>query len=92
MGAAIWQTQCQGDQPTEEQLALRELAGVNAAQASAQAVSLMYGAAGSTAVYATSNLERCFRDVHVITQHIAGSSTRYEQLGRFFMGMETGPR
>jgi hypothetical protein len=43
-------------------------------------------------LYATSTLERCFRDAPVITQHIAGSSTRYEQLGRFFMGLKAGPR
>jgi indole-3-acetate monooxygenase len=89
---AMWQTQCQGEAPPAEQLALRELAVVNAAQASAQAVGLMFDAAGSNAVYATSKLERDFRDVHVITQHIAGSSSRYEQLGRFFMGLEMGPR
>ena len=71
---------------------MRELAVVHAAQASAEAVRLMYDAAGSDAVYATSKLERCFRDVHVILQHLAGSSTRYEQLGRFFMGLEMGGR
>jgi hypothetical protein len=54
---------------------------VNAVQTGAQVVSLMYDAAGSDAVYAASTLERCFRDVHVITQHLAGASNRYEQLG-----------
>ena len=92
IGTAMWQEQLQGHPPTEEQLAVRELAVVHAAQASAEAVRLMYDAAGSDAVYATSKLERCFRDVHVILQHIAGSSTRYEQLGRFFMGLEMSGR
>ena len=83
--AAMWDTQCHGDSPTEEQLTLRELAVVHAAQASATAISLLYQAAGSDAVYATSRLERCFRDAHVLTQHVAGSSNPYGQLGRFFM-------
>jgi len=82
---SMWTTQCAGDAPSDEQLNLRELATLNAVQASAQAVSLMFDAAGSSAVYSGSMLERCFRDVHVITQHIAGSSNRYEQLGRFFL-------
>jgi hypothetical protein len=90
--AALWDTQARGDEPQPEQLVVRDLAAVQAVQASAQAVALMYDAAGSTAVYAGCNLERCFRDVHVITQHVAGASNRFEQLGRFFMGMEMGSR
>src|SRR5262249_7784023 len=62
----IWQSQCEGHAPTEEQLSVRELAVVNAAQTSAEVVRLMFDAAGSDSVYATSELERCFRDVHVL--------------------------
>jgi len=89
--AAMWQTGCEGLAPTGEQVALRELAVAHAAQASAQAVRLMYDAAGSDAVYASSILERCFRDVHVVTQHVAGSTNRYEELGRLFMGADVRP-
>ena len=66
---------------------------LNATRASAEVVRMMYYAAGSHAVYSDSKPERCFRDVHVITPHFAGSSTRYERLGRFFiMRLEMGPR
>ena len=51
----------------------------------------MYDAASSDAVYASSQLEQCFRDAHVITQHLAGSSNRYERLGHYFLEHHTTP-
>jgi len=53
---------------------------------------LMYRAAGATAVYRQSPLEQAMRDSLVLTQHMAGSTMRYEQAGRFFVGLEPGPR
>ena len=71
--AAMWQTQRNGQPPTEAQLVLRELAVVNAVQGSARAVSLCMRRPAPMP-YATSNLTVCFRDIHVITQHFAGST------------------
>ncbi len=88
---AMWQTQLQGDPPGEAQVVLRELAVANAAQSSAQAVDLVYEAAGSDAVYTSNALERCFRDVHVITQHVGASASRFELLGRSFMAPPVSP-
>src|SRR4029453_456527 len=45
------------------------LASAHAAQNAAEAVDLIFNAAGTTASYTSSRLERCFRDVHVATQH-----------------------
>jgi alkylation response protein AidB-like acyl-CoA dehydrogenase len=66
------------------------LACAYAAQASAQAVDLMYNAAGGTAIFETGRLERCFRDVHATTQHIATSSSNYETGGRVLLGLDPG--
>jgi alkylation response protein AidB-like acyl-CoA dehydrogenase len=89
--ASMWATQCQGDAPSQEQLAERDLALLHAIRASARAVDLMYDSAGSVAVYRVNNLECYVRDVHTITQHIAGSLVKYEQLGRTFLGMDSRP-
>ena len=42
----------------------------------------MKPAGGGTSLYETSRLERCFRDVHACTQHIATSTDSYEAGGR----------
>jgi alkylation response protein AidB-like acyl-CoA dehydrogenase len=63
------------------------LASTHAAQSAAEAVDLMYNAAGTTAIYASSRLERCFRDVHVTTQHIAVASSNIEMVGQYLLGL-----
>jgi alkylation response protein AidB-like acyl-CoA dehydrogenase len=63
------------------------LASAHAAQSAAEAVDLMFNAAGTTAIYASSRLERCFRDVHVATQHIAVAPSNIEMVGQYFLGL-----
>jgi alkylation response protein AidB-like acyl-CoA dehydrogenase len=63
------------------------LASTHAAQNAAEAVDLMFNAAGTTAIYASSRLERCFRDVHVATQHIAVAPSNIEMVGQYVLGL-----
>jgi indole-3-acetate monooxygenase len=63
------------------------LAGAHAAQSAAEAVDLMFTAAGTTAIYTSSRLERCFRDVHVATQHIAVAPSNIEMVGQYLLGL-----
>jgi hypothetical protein len=35
-------------------------------------------------------LERCFRDVHAATQHIAVATSNYELAGRVLLGLDPG--
>jgi alkylation response protein AidB-like acyl-CoA dehydrogenase len=65
------------------------LAATNATLAAAKAVDLMYNAGGGTSVYATSPLQRCFRDVHVVTQHLMVAPATYELTGRLLFGVAT---
>jgi len=76
--------------PTDEERARLRLGSVMAAQLSAQAVDLVYDAAGLTAGSMECAIERCWRDVHVARQHITLASTRFEVLGRVCLGMPAG--
>ncbi len=83
---AAWHVAETGDPiPIEYRRDLR-LAAVNATQQSAKAVDLMYEAGGGSSVQGTSPLQRCFRDVHVATQHIMVNPTVYEQTGKLYLG------
>ena len=56
---------------------------------SAAVVDAMYTLAGGTSVYATSPLQRQFRDIHVATQHFMVSPNILETVGRLFLGLPT---
>src|SRR5438876_2113383 len=68
VGGAWERAQAAGAIEIRERARLR-LAATHATLASTCAVDLAYGAGGGTAVYAASPLQRCFRDIHVATQH-----------------------
>ena len=83
--ARFWEQVC-ADQPLSiRDMAMIRLANTQAVMASAQAVDLMYSAAGGTAVYASSPLERIFRDIHTATQHAIVAPQSYELLGRVLL-------
>lgn len=71
------------------QRAALRLAATEAVMRSVKAVDLMYEAGGGTAIYRSSPLQRCFRDVHVVTQHAMVAPAIYELTGRLLLGLET---
>ncbi len=65
------------------------IASVHATTEAAAAVDLVYEAAGGSAIYAKSPLQRHFRDVHVATQHVMVSATTATLAGRVLLGIDT---
>jgi alkylation response protein AidB-like acyl-CoA dehydrogenase len=62
------------------------LAIATATRNAARAVDLMYNAAGGTSVYASSPLQRHFRDVHAATQHAMVGPDVTETIGAVLLG------
>ncbi len=54
---------------------------VHAAESSLKATELMHRAGGSSAVYNSSALDRCLRDVHTASQHIQLNPDHYLAVG-----------
>jgi len=64
------------------------LAATNNAWSAAEAVDLLYHTAGGSSIYAHNALQRCFRDVHVATQHIMVAQPTYEMIGKVLLGID----
>ena len=81
-----WKRAQTGEPLRVEDRRLMRLAATHATLASARATDLAYTAGGGSALYNKSRLQRCFRDVHAITQHATVASHTYEMLGQIALG------
>ena len=87
-----WTEAVDGRAPSDEQRRLLRLAATHATQTAAEVAEAMYKAGGGAAVYKTSPLQRCFRDVYVATQHAMVAPRTFEVAGRIRLGLETDTR
>jgi alkylation response protein AidB-like acyl-CoA dehydrogenase len=66
-----------------------QLAASFAAEACADAVDLVWDAAGTSGIRLESPLERHFRDIHTLAQHASKSLPRFESSGQILFGLES---
>ncbi|PTL85398.1 acyl-CoA dehydrogenase family protein [Vitiosangium sp. GDMCC 1.1324] len=64
------------------------LAYTHATRSAARVVDRMYEVAGGAAVYRSSPLQRCLRDIHVATQHAMVAQPILELVGSVLLGQE----
>jgi alkylation response protein AidB-like acyl-CoA dehydrogenase len=83
-----WATVSRGAALSWEQRGLLWLASTQAATQAVQAVELLFTAAGASAVYASTGLERCLRDVRTAAQHICVTPTNFEIAGQLALGLD----
>jgi hypothetical protein len=55
----------------------------------ARAVDICYNLGGATSIYEKSVLQRQFRDIHTLTQHVMVGQPTLEVAGRIFLGQAT---
>jgi alkylation response protein AidB-like acyl-CoA dehydrogenase len=87
---ATWARGVAAEPFDNDTLARHRLGTVTAVRLSAQAADLVHDAAGMSAVVQDTVLERCWRDMHTMTQHIILSPARYEIAGRVLLGLDPG--
>jgi indole-3-acetate monooxygenase len=84
----VWHDVLAGREPRVEARAKGRLATCHAVTSACQAVDLVYLTGGATSLYASCPIERAFRDVHAITQHIGVHPRILETTGRVLFGLE----
>ncbi len=84
----LWAEVCGGGEPSLRQRAVFRLATIHAYRASRDAVQLMYEAGGGAALYATSPLDRQWRDVTTVAQHALVNARGYGEVGRALLGLD----
>lgn len=87
--AAAWESaEAGGRVPLTARRDVR-LATTHAVHAAVRAVDLCYDLGGGTSVYRRSPLQRIFRDVHTLTQHVMVGPATLELTGRLLFGLES---
>jgi alkylation response protein AidB-like acyl-CoA dehydrogenase len=88
---AAWEFAAAGHDPSMEMRREIRLAAVNATWQSVKATDLMYSMGGGSVVHSSHPLQRCLRDIHVITQHVMVNRSVYEATGKLFLGLGADP-
>jgi alkylation response protein AidB-like acyl-CoA dehydrogenase len=84
-----WDRAEKGDPLSLEDRARLRMAATHGALTSAAVVDTAYNLGGGTSVYESSPLQRCFRNVHVATQHMIVSPPTLQLAGRVLLGLPT---
>lgn len=88
--ACAWSAASDGFSLSLEDRAAVRIASLTAVEQSVAAADLAYRLAGSSAIFQSSPLERCWRDIHTAAQHMQVQDGRWETAGRVLMGLDPG--
>jgi indole-3-acetate monooxygenase len=91
IGEAWTSMRARGVPPVRARALLR-LASTHAMQESARAVDLVYAVGGTASIFEADRLQRCWQDLHVLTQHVQGRPSHIGMVGQIFFGLETDER
>ena len=86
--AEMWQTVVETHALDDANRIKVRLAGTHAIRTSADVVNAAYSLCGSTAIFESNIIQRCFQDAHAIRQQIQGRPSNYDTVGQYYLGME----
>ena len=84
----VWERVASGGSVGLAERARVRIAAANAVRGAARAVDRMYELGGGSSIYLSNPLQRCFRDVHVVTQHASVAAGSLELAGRALLGVD----
>lgn len=85
---AVWEGACKNRSLSDEARIRLRLAGTHGIRCASQVVDIAYALGGAGSIFASSPVQRRFRDVHTITQQIQGRMSHYDTAGQYFLGLE----
>jgi hypothetical protein len=65
------------------------LSSIHGIRSATQVVERLYPLCGGDAIFEGGIIQRCFQDIHVITQHVQGRLLNIELVGKFKLGVLT---
>jgi indole-3-acetate monooxygenase len=83
-----WEQAQAGERISTEARVRMRMAAVHAVECAVRATDAAYTVSGGSAVFTSSPLQRCLRDVHTATQHLMVSPRLHETFGRFLLGQQ----
>lgn len=84
----VWAAVTRGAEVSLDERTNARMASLTAVEHSVAAVDTVFRLAGSTAIFQSSPLERCWRDVHTAAQHQQVQYGRWETAGRVLFGLD----
>lgn len=84
----VWEAVQGGEAVSVARRADLLLAATHAVASAVEVGDLLFGLAGTSAVYTRSRLERHFRDLQTLRHHGFASESRYETAGQVYFGLE----
>jgi alkylation response protein AidB-like acyl-CoA dehydrogenase len=82
----VAQRTASSEEVSDELSADVRLACAHTAQTATEAVDLMFAGGGISATYSSNRLDRSFRDVHMVTQHVTIAASNIEMVGQYLLG------
>lgn len=84
----IWSEAVSNGAISSDRRAILRLATTHAIRLAVDVVDFVYNACGVTAIFEGNPIQRCFQDIHVISQHTQGRLAHYELIGKHALGLK----